>query len=480
MSSDGLVASNTAESAAIEGGGAPLKLWTVGTLSYDRKQLGWLIFWLLWGDFTLTLMMSVMPQLLPISLKGIGASNVLISFVIASLPSAMNMAMNPFISTISDRHRGPRGRRIPFLLWPTPFITVFLILIGLSPDIGGWLAGTHLGQSLGLVSTKVILVMVCVFVVIYQFFNLFVGSVYYYLFADVVPSPVMGRFLGLLRIVSQLALFIWGRWIFGLADTHMRSIYVGIGLLYLVSFMLMCWKIKEGNYEPPPPRLPGNKITAWVKTYFRECFYSSIYLWIFLITTVCWFANSANTLLIFFSRDSLGLSLDEIGKINSWGTLVTIPMALVFGWLVDKIHGIRLTAVGLVIMTVGGVMGFFFVYDTTSLLLFSLTYQIGFLAYITAMMPMFIALFPADRYGQFSSANAVLSSLGIFAGNALCGWFIDFMGSYRWLLAWEGVFFALTLIPWYFAWRGWRRHGGPTNYRPPVPEFPKRENVNER
>jgi hypothetical protein len=36
--------------------------WTVGTLSYDRKQLGWLIFWLLWGDFTLTLMVSVMPH----------------------------------------------------------------------------------------------------------------------------------------------------------------------------------------------------------------------------------------------------------------------------------------------------------------------------------------------------------------------------------------------------------------------------------
>jgi predicted MFS family arabinose efflux permease len=86
------------------------------------------------------------------------------------------------------------------------------------------------------------------------------------------------------------------------------------------------------------------------------------------------------------------------------------------------------------------------------------------------MMPMFIALFPADRFGQFSSANAMLSSIGIVLGSALCGWFIDVVGDYRWLLVWQGVFFSLTLIPWFFTWRGWHRHGGPANYRPPMPE----------
>jgi MFS family permease len=444
--------------------------WTVGTLAYDRKQLGWLVFWLLWGDFTLTLMVSVMPQLLPLSLKDIGASNILIGIVTASLPTAMNVVMNPFVSTISDRHRGPRGRRIPFLIWPTVFITLFLILIGFSPDLGGWLASTGVAKSMGWKSTAVILALVCVFVVAYQFFNLFVGSVYCYLFADVVPQPLMGRFLGMLRIVSQVALFVWGRWIFGLAGTHMRSIYVGIGLLYLVSFLIMCWKVREGSYEPPPKRMPGKSATAWVRTYFGECFCSPIYVWTFLITTVCWFANSANTLLVFFSRDTLGLSLGDIGKINAWGTLVTIPLALVFGWLVDKIHGIRMSIIGAAIMALGGAIGFFTVHNAGSLLVFSLVYQIGFLAFLTAQMPMFISLFPRDRYGQFSSANAMISSLGIVLGNALCGWFIDAIGSYRWLLAWEGLFFTLTLVPCYLTWRYWHCYGGATAYRPPMPE----------
>lgn len=444
--------------------------WTVGTLSYNRKQLGWLIFWLLWGDFTLTLMVSVMPQLLPISMKAIGASNILIGIIAVSLPTAMNIFLNPFISTASDRHRGPKGRRIPFLIWPTPFITIFLILIGFSPDIGAWFSGTGVAQQMGWAANGIVLVLVCVFVVAYQFFNLFVTSVYYYLFADVVPTPVMGRFLGMVRLVSQLALFVWGRYIFGFAETHVRSIYVGIGVLYLVSFLLMCWKIREGQYAPPPPRLPGGKIKSWVKTYVSECFHAPIYIWTFLITTVCWFGNSATTLLIFFSRENLELKLDTIGKINSWGTLITIPLAMVFGYLVDKINGLRMTALGVIIMAASGGVGFFTVHGETSLLIYSLFYQIGFLAFTTAMMPMYIALFPSDRYGQFSSANSMISSVGIVAGSALCGWLMDVIGDYRWLLAWQGVFFSLTLIPWYMAWRNWHRYGGPKNYRAPMPD----------
>jgi MFS family permease len=442
--------------------------WTVGTLSYNRKQLGGLILWLLWGDFTLTLMLSVMPQLLPLSLKEIGASNTLIAFVIGSLPTAMNLVLVPTFSTASDRYRGRWGRSIPFLVWPTPFIAFFLILIGFSPDLGSWLYGTTAGRALGLDAKALILILVCVFVVLYQFFNLSVTSVYYYLFADVVPAPVMGRFLGLFRIVGQAALFLWGRYIFGMAADHMRAIYVGIGLLYMVSFLLMCWGVKEGEYPPPPPRREGHHgLTGWLKTYFNECFHTRYYLWIYLIVTVCWFANAANTLWIFFCRDTLGLTLDAIGKINAWGTLATIPLALVFGWLVDKINGLRLSFLGVLIMGLGAAAGFFWVQGPRSLLIYYLVYQVGFLAYITAMMPMYITLFPKERFGQFCSANSMISSLGIVLGNAACGWFVDRIGDYRYLLAWQAVFFLATIIPLVMAYRGWRKYGGPDNYRPP-------------
>ncbi len=251
----------------------------------------------------------------------------------------------------------------------------------------------------------------------------------------------------------------------------MRTIYVGIGLLFLVSFLIMCWKIREGSYEPPPKRMPGRGAVAWVKTYFGECFCSPLYLWIFLITAVCWFGNAANTLLVFFGRETLGLNLDQIGKINAWGTLASIPLALVFGWLVDKIHGIGTCAIGVAAMALGGAAGYFLVGSANTFLVFSLVYQAGFLAFLIGQMPMFISLFPASRFGQFSSANAMISSLGIVLGNALCGWFIDTMGNnYRWLLAWEGVFFGLTLVPCYLTWRYYQHHGGSAGYRPPLPK----------
>ncbi len=440
----------------------------VGTLVYRRKDLFWLFAWLLMGDFTLTLMEAVMPQLLPLTLRDIGASNILIGIIVGSLPTVMNVVLNPFISTASDRFRSSWGRRIPFLMVATPFITLFLILLGYSVEIGAWVSGTSVCRYFEIEASHVTLFIICLFVVFYQFFNLFVASVYYYLFADVVPAPLMGRFLGILRLVSQLALFVWGRYIFGFAGTHMREIYVGIGLLYLVSFLIMCWRVKEGSYPAVLPRASGGRIAGWIKTYAKECFSHPFYLGLFLITAVCWFANSANTLFIFFCQDTLHLDLPAIGMINSWGTLVTIPLALIFGALVDKIHGLRMAFLGVITMGVGACGGFFLVHGTTSLLIYSLVYQAGFLAYNTAVMPMFISLFPKDRYGQFSSANAMISSLGIVFGNLLCGLFVDWIGDYRWLLAWQGVFFLLALVPLIVTYRGWIRLGGERNFRTPV------------
>ena len=58
----------------------------------------------------------------------------------------------------------------------------------------------------------------------------------------------------------------------------MREIFLGIALLFLCVFMLMCWRVKEGEYPPPP--LDENRRGAWtsVKTYFRECFSHPFYL----------------------------------------------------------------------------------------------------------------------------------------------------------------------------------------------------------
>ncbi len=99
---------------------------------------------------------------------------------------------------ISDSHRGPLGRRIPFILYTIPFLCVFLILIGrrLWP-ISGWLvqAGFIQGRDGRGVDPHWRIRRGA-----FQFFNMFVASVYYYLFNDVVPRQFLGRFLAAFRL----------------------------------------------------------------------------------------------------------------------------------------------------------------------------------------------------------------------------------------------------------------------------------------
>ena len=49
----------------------------------------------------------------------------------------------------------------------------------------------------------VILTVISVFMIAFGFFNIFISSVYYYLFNDVVPHAFLARFMALFRVVGS-------------------------------------------------------------------------------------------------------------------------------------------------------------------------------------------------------------------------------------------------------------------------------------
>src|SRR5881227_454854 len=111
----------------------PCKTWRVGTLVYDRKALFNVFFWMLWGDFCLNLMDSgVGTSLVLLQLKRYGASNSTIGFVQGTVIEVLAIVMVAVISTWSDRHRAPLGRRMPFMLHTALPIAICLSLMGFS------------------------------------------------------------------------------------------------------------------------------------------------------------------------------------------------------------------------------------------------------------------------------------------------------------------------------------------------------------
>ncbi len=177
-------------------------IYHCGPLTYTFRGLVILFAWLLWGDFCFMLMETVAPSVLPVKFKLLDASDTTISIILTTLPGIMNMTVCPWVSSASDRYRGKWGRRIPFIISTMPFLTVSLVLLGWSDQLT--VGVQHMMPSLQKASPATItILLIGLFYTTFAFFNMFVGSVFWYLFNDVVPPQFLGRFMGLFRIVSS-------------------------------------------------------------------------------------------------------------------------------------------------------------------------------------------------------------------------------------------------------------------------------------
>src|ERR1041384_5363325 len=119
---------------AVTAEGTAETTWRVGTLTYDRRGLFNVFFWMLWGDFVLNVMDSgVASSVATVQLSKYHASKTLIGFINGTFVEILCVIMVPIVSTMSDRHRGRLGRRMPFMLWTAPLIALSLVLTGFSP-----------------------------------------------------------------------------------------------------------------------------------------------------------------------------------------------------------------------------------------------------------------------------------------------------------------------------------------------------------
>lgn len=455
----------------------------VGTLSYTNAGLITLFLYLLWGDFCFSLMETVVPSILPLKFNSIGAPDWMMGLVVTTIPNLMNMFINPYVSFRSDRFRSRWGRRIPFLAGATPFLVVFLVLLGYSEPVGRWLHSMIPG---GGGSDLVVLVCVMgVFMICFQFFNLFITSVYYYLFNDVVPHAFLARFMSLFRVVGSGAGAVYNYWGLKYANTHMQEIFLVAGLLYLIAFATMCWKVKEGEYPPPPNMGNQRGIIAAVKTYAAECFTHRFY-WFFFLANACqamtWVTGAYNLLI---ATKVFGFSLEFMGKVGGISGLVGLCLLYPAGIIADRFHPLRVLIAVMVaqLFVAPFYMAFVFAGRHQFSLQAAMMIQIGFSMISLPIstlagaseLPMFMRLLPQDRYGQFCSANALIRSIALSIGGVACGSFLGLMQHlhsnpdfrYRFATVWNTVFVLGYLSFLLLLHREWKRLGGLGDYKPP-------------
>ncbi len=464
------------------GGDPGAKTFHCGTLTYTKLGLVGLFAWLLWGGFCFTLMESVEPRVLPLKLKSLGCSNWLMALIMTSAPGVLNMTICPYISFKSDRYRSKWGRRIPFIASTMPFLCLCLVLIGWGDEFSVLLQ-RHSQFAQQFAPATVTIALISFFVVMFAFFNMFVGSVFYYLFNDVVPPQFLGRFFGYFRIVGNAAGAIFNYFIFRYAESHMREIFTGAAILYFVGFTLMCLMVKEGKYPPiTEEKAKQNKGFSGIRTFFKESFGDSFYWLMFLANSTTAIGGCIGTFMVFFNKD-MGLSLDQMGKLGAIGMVVSIVAVYFFAVFIDRWHPLRITVYLSIFSTIGALMGWVWIFVSLPGNVFFWLSLSGVLtaAFQTGLsnagsMPLLMRVFPQSRFGQFCSARALIQSLCVIVFSILAGLYIDVVryfchGSdfaYRWIFAWTTVcmlaytgFSILVYVKWY-------QLGGDAHFHPPA------------
>ena len=467
------------------------KTFTCGSLVYTKRGLIAMFAWMLWGDFCFTLMESIVPSIIPLKMNSMGASGTLISLMMTSVPAVFNFTITPAISIWSDRLRTKWGRRMPFIIGSLPFLTISMLVIGFNDDIAAMVHSAFFAGS-AYDQTKVAIILLAGSVAMFELFNIFVSTVYWYLFNDIVPEHMLGRFMSLFRLVGTLAGMFYNFFIFQFAETHMKEIYIGVAILYGVGFGLVCWNVREGTYPPPPESDPSeNWWKSFVKTmkgFYHDCF-TSRYYWCFILDAAVVCLAAFGPFSVFLNK-SLGLTLGKIGILSGISQGAMLLCFLFVGKLVDRWHPVRGTAYLQAFIVFNAFNGWIWLFikspdpliymwivsisSVVFMPLFTTTHQV-------AGMTRWMRLLPKDKLGQFSGAMCLVRAAFIFSAGFIAGAFVDLVKylnpptpedpeglfGYRYMFLASGIIGVVAFFFHYKVYRGWKRLGGDLSYVAP-------------
>lgn len=470
------------------------KTWRIGTLTYTSAGLVVLFGWLLFGDFAWSMRDRSVTPMAAWYLKSLNVPNFLFGLILTSFPALIGLFLGPIISVKSDNHRGKWGRRIPFLMVTTPIAAFGMIGIALTPIMANWLhdvlAASHPfgsqihaaldpyaagAQLLRVLENKMIVSVLCfaVFWAAFEFATIASMAVFGGLVNDVVPKQMIGRFYGLFRAISLIDGIIFNHYLMGKVPNHFTLILFVVGVFYGVAFMLMCFKVKEGEYPPPPPPDPNAKSEtarrlSTIKSYFRECFANPYYLSVFLMMTMASVSFLPVNAFAIPYATSVNLSMEEYGQCLVIAFTFSLCCAYFIGWLADAIHPLRLLMLAMVLYLGVCIWSFNFARDAENFKMAFILHAITSGTYGSGTASIGQRLFPQSKFAQFASAAGIfLSIFGIGVG-PLVGSVIDVTGNrYEFVFVLGGMGSITALILALIVYRRFQALGGSQHYVAP-------------
>ena len=320
-----------------------------GTLTYTLPRLFFVLFWVVVGSAVISVGTQLPSIMLPVQLKELGVSETAKVFLLTTIGQVLNMTVCPYIGVVSDWHRGRWGRRIPYIFLSMPPIVLSLVMFGLSDQLGSRLAAWT-----GVAPATMTMLAIGLVMFLFQFFNMWVNSVIWYIFNDIIPVKFFGASMAAFKIGLTAGPSFFHYFLFKYAATHPTLLYFGIAILYAVGVSLFCLFVKEGEYPPLSAEQLAEKAKPWKErllgkfkglgSFIKESFCGRIYVYRYLFT-ICVACATCSYIFALYLNQDMGLTDDRIGKLNGLsgiiGTVGILVVSVLLAEVVNRWHPLR-------------------------------------------------------------------------------------------------------------------------------------------
>jgi len=373
------------------------------------------------GFFGISIIWPLFNSLIPPMLEDLGLSALAVGFIL-TWDNIINMFVQPWVGSLSDRTRSRFGRRKPFLMFGAPAAGLFFILVPFVRENFILIALAILGTNLGMA--------------------IFRSPTIAYL-GDLFKPVDRSKANGVINLMGGLggAVALFGGGALYKLGVPLPFI-VGAGIMVL-AILVVVLAVREPALPEPEAAVAAPGLWASIQSVLRGPEYSPLAL---LSAIFFWFVgwNAMEAFFTIYARNVLGIDVGSGTQMLTAFAATLILFAIPSGLLATRIGRKPTIMAGLAGMLLGLVAGFF-IRDSTMLLV-TLALMGAFWALVNInSLPMVYDLGDEGSIGVYTGLYYFASSAAAITGPILAGWLID-LTDHRWIWIFSAIFLALAML----------------------------------
>jgi MFS family permease len=353
------------------------------------------------GFFGISIIWPLFNSLIPPMLEDLGLTAVMVGFIL-TWDNIINMVLQPYIGSLSDRTHNRFGRRKPFLMIGAPIAALFFVLVPYSRSNIWLIALTILGTNLGMA--------------------LFRSPTIAYL-GDLFKPRDRSKANGVINLMGGLggavALFGGG----ALYKLGVPLPFIVGSAVMLLAILVVLLRVKEPQSSDPSSTQEAPGVLASARRVFRGSDRNPILL---LTAIFCWFVgwNAMEAFFTIYARSVLDIDIGNGTQMLTAFAAALILFAIPSGLIATRFGRKPTIIIGLCGMFAGLVAGFFIRNPTVLLVTLALMGTFWALININSL-PMVYDMGDESSIGVYTGLYYFASSAAAITGPILGGWLID-------------------------------------------------------